>query len=84
MLSNSEFGEGTVKDPFAKMRQESRERMAAHSTNPFSLAPHAEGYSSSSDFMLSQPQSGHRQVQVAPIGKGALKGSFAFKQTAFD
>jgi hypothetical protein len=79
MLSNSEFGGsqdwGTVEDPFKKIREAHKQR----STTPTSLAPHAAGYFSTADKILSMPSQG-----LTPMGSGALKGSFAFKQTAFD
>lgn len=73
MLSSAEFS-----SPSTDFIERTKERHA-HSLTPTSMAPHAAGYFSTADKVLSMPAQG-----LTPIGAGALKGSFAFKNTAFD
>jgi hypothetical protein len=76
MLSNSEFGSTSFLDRAREKNQKW--------TQPQSLAPHSSGYSTTEDKLLSMPSSGAHEVHVAPVGKGALKGSFRLKNQSFD
>ena len=94
MISGEQFNwkptAGTIGRQLNEQLQRSQTQLLARSSNQPSSgfkmpqtwstpAPHAKGTWTSQDRILTARQQG-----VNPVGAGALSGSFAFKNTAFE